>query len=67
MFKFYLRRPARFPGVKLNAVNVISVQDILDPLAVPVSCFWVGEVDVTGHRAVVVPPRGFWTTIFVED
>lgn len=66
-FKSYLRRPAGLSSVKLDGVNIISIDDRLDSLGEPVGSLRVGEVNVARYGTVVVPPGRVGAALFVED
>ena len=52
----HLRSEASLSRIKLHAINAIGVEHSSQPVAVPVGCLRVGEVDVAGKGSVVIPP-----------
>lgn len=60
-----LRRPARFSGIELEAVDSVLGLKIPQSGGPPGCCFWVGEVDVGCITFDTIPPLGVHTSLFV--
>lgn len=65
--KTYLRRPAGLSRVELDGVNVISVYKALNSLREPVGGVRVGEINIAGYGAVIVPPGRVRAALLVEN
>lgn len=52
----HLWRKTALASIKLDTIDVISVNEIPDSTVPPLRCLRVGEINQTGNRTVRVPP-----------